>query len=90
MYFGINGFLIRFGFVLQGWVMGTVLTITGFAPDVVQNPSAIAGLRLLMSFVPIVGLIGAFICLYFYPLHGARLAQVKEQVERLHEEKAKG
>jgi len=90
MYFGINGFLIRFGFVLQGWVFGTVLTVTGFVPDVAQIPSAIAGLRLLMSFVPIAGLIGAFICLVFYPLHGARLAQVKEQVARLHEEKARG
>ncbi|MBU2610005.1 MAG: MFS transporter [Chloroflexi bacterium] len=89
MYFGINGLLIRLGFVLQGWVMGTVLTVTGYVPGVAQSPSAIAGLKLLMSYVPVVGLIGAFICLIFYPLHGARLAQVKEQVAKLHEEKAK-
>ncbi|MBA4379938.1 MAG: hypothetical protein C0393_04515, partial [Anaerolinea sp.] len=68
---------------------GTVLTVTGFVPDIAQNPAAIAGLKLLMSFIPIAGLIGAFICLWFYPLHGARLAQVREQVAKLHEEKAK-
>lgn len=90
MYFGINGFLIRLAFVLQGWVMGTVLTVTGYVPDLaMQSEAAIAGLRLLMSFIPMAGLIGAFVFLVFYPLHGVRLAQVKEQVARLHEEKAK-
>ncbi|MBU2610874.1 MAG: hypothetical protein KJ606_08015 [Chloroflexi bacterium] len=77
------------GAATLGWVMGAVLTFTGYVAGVAQNPAAIAGLRLLMSFVPIAGLIGAFICLIFYPLHGARLAQVKEQVVKLHEEKAK-
>lgn len=89
MYFGINGLLIRFAFVLQGWVMGTVLTVTGYNADLaVQAPSVITGLRLMMSLIPTAALIGAFIFLVFYPLHGARLAWVKEQVKRLHEEKA--
>ncbi len=90
IYFGINGFLIRFAFVLQGWVMGTVLTLTGYDPSLAfQKPSAIAGLRFLMSYAPIAGLLGALACLLFYPLHGKRLAQIKEQVAKLHEEKAR-
>jgi len=90
IYFGINGFLIRLAFVLQGWAMGAVLTVTGYDPSLaLQKPSAIAGLRLLMSYVPIVGLLGALACLLFYPLHGTRLAQVKEQLAKLHAEKVR-
>ncbi|MBL8055913.1 MAG: MFS transporter [Anaerolineales bacterium] len=86
LYFGINGFVIRFAFTLQGLTLGAVLAATGYvnatAADLfpAQPPAALLGLRFLVAGLPI--LISLFVvwALQRYPLHGARLDRVRAQV----------
>jgi GPH family glycoside/pentoside/hexuronide:cation symporter len=52
-----------------------------------QPASALLGLRLLVSVIPIIGLAIAFLATRAYPLYGERLEQVKAEVEKLHREK---
>lgn len=89
MYFGMNGFAIRFGVSVQSLILTQTLRLTGYVPDLPTQPgSVIAGLRLLMTAVPIVAVAIAFLAIWAYPLYGERLAQVKARVAQLHEEKA--
>lgn len=77
VYYGVQGFIVRFGVTLQAIVLSVVLTHTGFsAARAVQSPQAMAGLRDLLSAVPVASIVLALICLRFYPLYGDRLATV--------------
>ena len=52
-----------------------------------QPPEALIGIKILMFLVPaIVSAIGLTF-MYFYPLHGERLAELREKLEILHAEK---
>lgn len=85
MYFGVHGFMIRLGISLQAIMMGQVLSRTGYDANLaVQPASAAMGIRLLMTVVPIAALLLALVCVYFYPLHGARLAEVRRLVAERH------
>lgn len=77
MYYGVQGFIVRFGVTLQAITLSVVLTSTGFSSQrVVQSAPAIAGMRDLLSVVPVASLALALLCLRLYPLHGRRLAVV--------------
>jgi GPH family glycoside/pentoside/hexuronide:cation symporter len=94
MYFGMNGFLIRFAFTLQGLLTGAVLTATHYInppdPNVFtpQPLSALWGLRGLMAFGPVVGSLLCAWAMWVYPLHSHTLAAVKTRVAELHARKA--
>lgn len=88
MYFGVNALLVRLGISLQAVIMSTVLTLTGYNPALaVQPPSAVTGMRILVSIVPILTLVFALIAVLLYPLHGARLAEVRAGISQLHAQK---
>lgn len=81
MYFGVNALFIRLGVSLQAVVLGWVLSAYGYDPKLeVQPASAEVGIRLLMTGIPILVLVIAFLCLYAYPLHGRRLQEVKNAI----------
>jgi Na+/melibiose symporter-like transporter len=44
-------------------------------------------LRILMFVYPAVALVIAILSIYKYPLHGEKLRQVKEELQKIHEEK---
>ncbi|MCG3216438.1 MAG: hypothetical protein KAS63_06940 [Candidatus Heimdallarchaeota archaeon] len=52
-----------------------------------RNYQAIFGLRLGVGILPIAFLVFAFIALYFYPLHGKKLKQVKSDLNRIHKKR---
>lgn len=93
LYFGMNGFVIRFAFTIQGLVTGAVLTLTGYvAPtaDVlnpVQPAAALLGLRWMLAGIPALALLLAFFLLRGYSLRGERLVQVQTAVADLHARK---
>ncbi len=95
MFFGMNGFVIRFAFTLQGALLGTVLTVTGYVPPTegVWYPAqpiwALWGLRFMMGIVPMIAAAITFWALSRYPLHGPRLEEVRRQVEALHAARAR-
>ncbi|MGB9808657.1 MAG: MFS transporter, partial [Caldanaerobacter sp.] len=69
MYTGVFGFIIRFGYSLQGIVIGGILKLSGYVPNVLEQPSsAILGIRFLISGVPIIALLISLMSFYFYPI----------------------
>jgi GPH family glycoside/pentoside/hexuronide:cation symporter len=93
MFFGMNGFVIRFAFTIQGIITGTVLTMTGYiaASDAVlfpeQPPAALFGIRLMIGGIPAVASMLAFLILAGYRLHGPELDTMRENVAALHAQK---
>ena len=93
LYFGLNGFVIRFAFTIQGLITGAVLTLGGYVaptPGVLypeQPASALWGLRLMMAAIPALAALLAFFLLRAYTLHGERLAGIRQRVARLHAQK---
>jgi GPH family glycoside/pentoside/hexuronide:cation symporter len=85
MYFGINGFIIRFAFTLQGLATGLVLGATGYvaAADTALNPvqpaSALLGIRMLVAGMPFLASLLVVFCLQRYPLHGQRLSLLRQR-----------
>lgn len=87
MYFGINALLIRIGISVQSILMGYILKTSGYDAKLsVENQpqSAIIGLRSIVSIIPFIALIFAIISFKFYPLHGEKLTDIKNKVEKLH------
>ncbi|HEY4718197.1 MAG TPA: MFS transporter [Anaerolineales bacterium] len=86
MYFGINGFIIRFAFTMQGITTAVVLSASGYISGVVdaaQPASAVFGIRAMIALVPIVASLVTISALQMYPLHSARLKTVRARVGRL-------
>ncbi|WP_028986280.1 MFS transporter [Thermicanus aegyptius] len=69
MYFGMNGFIIRWGISLQAIVMGAVLEWSGYVQHSATQPASVeAGIRLMMTGIPIASLLLALLFYYLYPL----------------------
>jgi glycoside/pentoside/hexuronide:cation symporter, GPH family len=93
LYFGMNGFVIRFAFTIQGLIMAAVLTFSGYvgATEAVLYPeqpaAAVWGIRSMIALFPTVALILGYFLLKRYSLHGARLAVIQADVSDLHAQK---
>lgn len=69
MYFGMNGFIVRFGVSLQAIVMGAALEWSGYAANAAAQPDSVAtGIRWMLSGIPMLSLVLAWLCFYLYPL----------------------
>lgn len=89
MFFGINGLIIRFAFVIQGILTAIVFTLTGYVNPSegvlypVQPDTALVGMRLLTGGAPAVALVLAFLLLGGYSLHGQRAAKIRAEAEAI-------
>lgn len=85
-YYGVNIFFQRFATVFVFLILGPVFLIADWAEF---NPITIPkfGLRSLMFIYPAIALLIAIIAIFFYPLDGERLKQIKQQRENIHREK---
>lgn len=89
MYFGVNGFMIRLGISMNAVIMGSILDSFGYNPNLPEQPaSALLGMRLLMTLIPIAAVALALLIFRYYPLEGERLREIKMKVNALHLEKA--
>jgi Na+/melibiose symporter-like transporter len=69
MYFGVNGFIVRWSISLQAIVIGTILEMSGYvANQPIQPDSAIWGMRWMLSGIPALAMVCAFISYILYPL----------------------
>lgn len=69
MYFGMNGFVVRWGVSLQAVVMGAVLETSGYEAHLAVQPETVdGGIRLMLSGVPAAALLLAFLCFWLYPI----------------------
>lgn len=69
MYFGMNGFIMRWGVSLQAVIMSGILEGTGYNADLAVQPDAtVFGIRMMLSGIPVVCLLFGILFYYFYPL----------------------
>ena len=81
MYFGMSGLIITLAYALSSVIFGWVAARYGYNPAVaVQPPSVGFGFRIYMTFPPFLGAMLAIAALWFYPLHGQRLVEIKEKL----------
>lgn len=89
MYFGINGFIIRFAFTMQGMSTGLILFLTRYVnstPDnlyPVQPASAVFGLRAMTALLPVLASFVVIWSLERYPLHGEKIRSLRAKIEWL-------
>lgn len=81
MYFGLSGMIIFLSQALAAVVFGWVTSAYGYNSALAVQPDSVAaGFRVYMTVPTFVGAALAIVALAFYPLHGARLAQVKAEL----------
>lgn len=69
MYFGMNGFIVRWGVSLQAACMGLILEASGYDAALNEQPaSAAIGIRWMLSGIPAAVLLLALLFFYFYRL----------------------
>ena len=88
-FYGVNALFLRLSTVFVFVCIGLVFTNVGWAVYEPENvtPAVIFGLRALMFIFPAIALVIGIIVIYKYPLDGERLRQVKEDLQKLHDEK---
>jgi GPH family glycoside/pentoside/hexuronide:cation symporter len=84
MYFGMSGFIITLSGMLVSTVFGLILPRFGYDTLLEVQPASVdLGFRIFLTLPPILGFLLAILALYFYPLHGKRLREVKDSLARL-------
>lgn len=86
---GVSGVIVKSSNAISWLILGIVLTIFQINRENI-NPSALTplgelGLRILIGVIPIFFIVLGMLFLYLYPLTGARLEEVKNQVKELNE-----
>ena len=78
----IYWWMVKLGFAFAGGLSGAILSVVGFVPDAAsQTESAITGLRLFFSGVPMFGVIVALAIMWGYDLSEARANEIRGQLE---------
>jgi GPH family glycoside/pentoside/hexuronide:cation symporter len=75
------GFSFKFGFTIGGAVAGYTLGWYGYEANQAQAPDAVEGLRVLMSWIPLVPTVIAAVLLLLYPLHESQVEINATQLE---------
>lgn len=93
LYFGMNGFVIRLAFTVQGFITGVILTWSGYVAPTAgvlypeQPATAVFGIRLMIAGFPALALLLGYILLGKYSLHGEKLEEMRTAVATLHVQK---
>ena len=88
-YYGVNMFLMHLSTVFVFLTISLVFTNVGWAVFEPEKVTAevVFGLRALMFIFPAIALTIGLLVIYKYPLDGERLDRIKEELNRLHEQK---
>lgn len=80
-YYGLSGLITTLSTGITAAVFGWVAIHFGYDPKLDVQPETVAkGFRFFMTVPPLVGSVLALVFLWFYPLHGERLRQVRLQL----------
>jgi glycoside/pentoside/hexuronide:cation symporter, GPH family len=81
MYFGMTGLLITLGGLLVSAVFGIIVPLFGYDTMLEIQPATVdLGFRIFLTIPAIIGFALAIVALYFYPLHGERLKEIRSQL----------
>nr|MDO8132700.1 MFS transporter [Candidatus Njordarchaeum guaymaensis] len=94
VFYGINTFVVRWGFLLVALTDLVFLGMRGFVYPIggipqPQPAAVLDGIRQAISIVPFLALIVGVLIFKFYPIHGERFIKLKQDLAKLHKEKAK-
>lgn len=73
-------FALKLGVALGGAITGWVLTLYGFEPNTIQAQDTLEGIKLLVSVIPAIFGVLAFIVMLFYPLTNAKMATIENEL----------
>jgi Na+/melibiose symporter-like transporter len=83
----VNAFFLRLAIIVVFLSIGPMFIIADWEVIGTITPEIILSLRILMFVYPAVALLIAILSIYKYPLDGEKLKQVKEELQKIHEEK---
>ncbi len=88
-YYGVISFIIRLSGVINFIVIGMVFQGTDWAQNYTPNPGLDVeqGLMFLVGWFPAIVLLISFVGLLLYPIKGKKLAEMRQYLDVLHEEK---
>jgi GPH family glycoside/pentoside/hexuronide:cation symporter len=77
-----QSWISKVGIALGVGASGWILQFTGFdAKQEIQDPQAIFMIRILLSGIPVIGLVLALIAILRFPLTEARMAEIRHKLE---------
>jgi len=83
MYFGMTGLLITLGGLLVSLVFGIIVPLFGYDTMLDVQPATVnLGFRIFLTVPSIIGFALAIVALYFYPLHGDRLKEIRAELAK--------
>jgi GPH family glycoside/pentoside/hexuronide:cation symporter len=78
--FAASSFAQKMGWTVGGAVTGYILAGFGYQAGVPQTAETITGLKLLVSFIPAIGSVGAALLPLFYPLDDKRMKTIEQEL----------
>jgi GPH family glycoside/pentoside/hexuronide:cation symporter len=88
MFLGMNALFTKPAESLGPIIATFILEYFGYIRDTpIQSASAIVGIKILFLLVPTIFIGVGLIFMYFYPLHGDKFNELKNELERLHKRK---
>lgn len=79
----IYWWMVKFGFAIAGLLSGAIMSLVGFDPTIAEQPeSAITGLRIFYSALPIIGTLIALFAMRNYDLTEERSNEIRAELER--------
>jgi GPH family glycoside/pentoside/hexuronide:cation symporter len=82
MYFGMSGFLITLSGLLVSSVFGLLMPAFGYDTLLDVQPATVdLGFRIFLTVPTTIGFLLAIFLLWLYPLHGKKLADIREALE---------
>ena len=81
--YGFMTFAQKSSIAMAALILGFLLSGIGFEPNQIQSKETISGMKFMMSWIPICGIIISLVLMYFYPIstkfHGELLQRIKER-----------
>ena len=81
--YGFMTFAQKSSIAAAALILGFLLSGIGFEPNQIQSEETISGMKFMMSWIPICGIIISLVLMYFYPIstkfHGELLQRIKER-----------
>ncbi|MHA2288061.1 MAG: MFS transporter, partial [Promethearchaeota archaeon] len=90
MFLGMNALFTKPAGSLGPIIATLVLELFLYVPGSdIQSPATLIGIDILFLFIPAIVTAISLIFMYFYPLHGTKLNDMREKLEVIHDEKKK-
>ena len=81
--YGFMTFAQKSSIAVAALILGFLLSGIGFEPNQIQSEETISGMKFMMSWIPICGIIISLVLMYFYPIstkfHNELLQRIKER-----------